>query len=196
MVEGELEALVDHQLQGQWLRRRRLDGAPNRVPMGFYSRVWAILERCPGVWIRGQCLPWALTREMTPEEFKFALRVEEMFNGIPEPEYRQLLVETLMVLSLVVENDSVDRFREPLDIEGIVRRAHALFIEDQRRCNGDATLCCCVSPPLVPCQVTVGICERFYDSAPSGCYGTMTYIVRALAYALEDVSYLTDCKVS
>ncbi|KAL3218988.1 hypothetical protein MRX96_050580, partial [Rhipicephalus microplus] len=86
----------------------------------------------------------------------------DVLNRIPEPENRQLLVETLMVLSLVVENDSVDRFRnEPLDIEGIVRRAHALFIEYQWRCNRDATLCCCVSPPLVPCQVTVGICERF-----------------------------------
>ncbi|KAH7985792.1 hypothetical protein HPB52_025401 [Rhipicephalus sanguineus] len=196
MVEGELEVPVDHQPQGQWLRRRRLDGALNRVPVGFYSRVWAILERCPGVWIRGQCLPWALTREMTPGEFKFALRVEEMLNRIPEPEYRQLLVETLMVLSLVVENDTVDKFCEPLDIEMIVRRAHALFIEDQRRCSGDATLCCCVSPPVVPCQVTVGICERFYDSAPSGSFGTMTYIVRALAYALHDLTSATDCTVS
>lgn len=31
--------------QGQWLRRRRLDGALNRVPLDFYSRVWTVLER-------------------------------------------------------------------------------------------------------------------------------------------------------
>jgi phosphorylase kinase alpha/beta subunit len=31
--------------QGQWLRRRRLDGALNRVPRGFYPRVWSVLER-------------------------------------------------------------------------------------------------------------------------------------------------------
>lgn len=31
--------------QGQWLRRRRLDGALNRVPRDFYSRVWTVLER-------------------------------------------------------------------------------------------------------------------------------------------------------
>lgn len=30
---------------GQWLRRRRLDGALNRVPIGFYSRVWNLLEK-------------------------------------------------------------------------------------------------------------------------------------------------------
>lgn len=31
--------------QGQWLRRRRLDGALNRVPRDFYSRVWLVLEK-------------------------------------------------------------------------------------------------------------------------------------------------------
>lgn len=31
--------------QGQWIRRRRLDGALNRVPRDFYSRVWTVLER-------------------------------------------------------------------------------------------------------------------------------------------------------
>lgn len=31
--------------QGQWLRRRRLDGALNRVPRDFYSRIWAVLEK-------------------------------------------------------------------------------------------------------------------------------------------------------
>lgn len=31
--------------QGQWLRRRRLDGALNRVPTDFYPRVWGVLEK-------------------------------------------------------------------------------------------------------------------------------------------------------
>ena len=30
---------------GQWLRRRRLDGALNRVPSGFYTKIWSILEK-------------------------------------------------------------------------------------------------------------------------------------------------------
>jgi hypothetical protein len=36
-------------MQGQWLRRRRLDGALNRVPIGFYRNVWRILQRCRGL---------------------------------------------------------------------------------------------------------------------------------------------------
>ena len=31
--------------QGQWLRRRRLDGSLNRVPVGFYPQVWKVLEK-------------------------------------------------------------------------------------------------------------------------------------------------------
>lgn len=36
---------VEGDRQGQWLRRRRLDGALNRVPREFYPRVWAVLEK-------------------------------------------------------------------------------------------------------------------------------------------------------
>lgn len=30
---------------GQWMRRRCLDGALNRVPVDFYPKIWKILER-------------------------------------------------------------------------------------------------------------------------------------------------------
>ena len=34
---------------GQWLRRRRLDGALNRVPRGFYNNMWNVLNRVSAV---------------------------------------------------------------------------------------------------------------------------------------------------
>lgn len=37
--------MIEGDRQGQWLRRRRLDGALNRVPRDFYPRVWSVLER-------------------------------------------------------------------------------------------------------------------------------------------------------
>jgi phosphorylase kinase alpha/beta subunit len=106
--------------QGQWLRRRRIDGALNRVPRGFYPRVWHILDRvsdspssqgsadhflsfqCQGISIEGRILLQHLTREMTSEEIKFALSVEQVLNSVPQPEYRQLMVEALMILHLLV----------------------------------------------------------------------------------------------
>jgi len=44
-AEPEAEEEVGSDRQGQWLRRRRLDGALNRVPRDFYPRVWGVLER-------------------------------------------------------------------------------------------------------------------------------------------------------
>lgn len=35
----------DEERAGHWIRRRRLDGALNRVPPDFYPKVWHILER-------------------------------------------------------------------------------------------------------------------------------------------------------
>jgi len=42
---GEQTSSEAEKQQGQWLRRRRLDGALNRVPRNFYPRVWLVLER-------------------------------------------------------------------------------------------------------------------------------------------------------
>jgi len=44
---GDSEGIedVESDRQGQWLRRRRLDGALNRVPRDFYPRVWGVLEK-------------------------------------------------------------------------------------------------------------------------------------------------------
>lgn len=194
-VHSEVEepSLIS-ETQGLWIRRRKLDGALNRVPVGFYTHVWCILERCPGVWVRGYCLSQALTKEMTTGELKFAVRVEEMLNMVSEPEYRQLLVEALMVISLAVEHDTVTNFNMPIDVESIVQRANALFLEDQRACQGNATLCCTTDTrSRVPCQSSVGICEHFYDSAPSGMFGTMTYLMRSVAYMLPDINISLDC---
>ena len=45
---------------------------------------------------------------MTSGEMKFALVVESVLNSVPEPEYRQMLVEALCVVSMVVENQVLE----------------------------------------------------------------------------------------
>ena len=99
----DIEELQEVDRQGQWLRRRRLDGALNRVPKNFYSRVWFILEKSIGISISGSVLQQSLTQEMTSNELKFALSVETVLNSIPQPEYKQLIVECLIVLTLLPE---------------------------------------------------------------------------------------------
>ncbi|XP_015171993.1 PREDICTED: probable phosphorylase b kinase regulatory subunit alpha isoform X1 [Polistes dominula] len=179
--------------QGQWLRRRRLDGALNRVPRGFYPRVWQVLERCHGLAIEGRVLPQNLTQEMTPGELKFALAVETVLNTIPQPEYRQLVVEALMVLTLVTEHNAVASLGGLIAVEHLVHKANAIFLEDQMKVDGDATLCCAKPKEQrettalgnLLCGGAAYVCQHFYDSAPSGSFGTMTYITRAVASLLD-----------
>ncbi|XP_026287234.1 probable phosphorylase b kinase regulatory subunit alpha isoform X2 [Frankliniella occidentalis] len=191
--EGEAEEDVGSDRQGQWLRRRRLDGALNRVPTDFYRRVWHVLERCQGLAIEGRVLPQNLTQEMTSGELKFALAVETVLNTIPQPEYRQLVVEALMVLTLVSEYNVASTLGGVIAVEHLVHKANQIFLEDQMQVNGDATLCCAkpreqrdmsCSGGLL-CGGAAYICQHFYDSAPSGSYGTMSYVTRAVASLLD-----------
>lgn len=184
--------------QGQWIRRRRLDGALNRVPMGFYPRAWKLLERCVGLSIEGKVLSQHLTREMTQGELKFALEFEHVLNCIPQPEYRQLMVEAIMVLTLLAEHNVVTFINQVISVDGLVQHAYKVFLDDQKLCNGDATLCCATDGvPKGQCNKVANLCQHFYDSAPSGCYGTMTYLIKAVAQTVEDLpSTNLDCTIS
>ncbi|PSN48873.1 putative phosphorylase b kinase regulatory subunit alpha [Blattella germanica] len=172
--DGSEDAEPDR--QGQWLRRRRLDGALNRVPRDFYPRVWGVLER------------------MTPGELKFALAVETVLNSIPQPEYRQLIVEALMVLTLVTEYNIAGSLGGIIAVENLIK------------VNGDATLCCAkpkdqreiITSGGLLCGGAAYVCQHFYDSAPSGSYGTMTYITRAVASMLDCLPRdgEMDCSIS
>ncbi|XP_076828487.1 phosphorylase b kinase regulatory subunit alpha, skeletal muscle isoform isoform X2 [Brachyhypopomus gauderio] len=163
--------------QGQWLRRRRLDGALNRVPVGFYQKVWKILQKCHGLSIEGYVLPSSTTREMTPGEIKFAVHVETVLNRVPQPEYRQLLVEAILVLTMLADVD-IHSIGSIIHVEKIVHMANDMFYQDQKALNAGENI-------LVRDQST-GICQLLYDTAPSGRFGTMTYLTRAVASYVQD----------
>ncbi|KAK6316699.1 phosphorylase b kinase regulatory subunit alpha, skeletal muscle isoform [Coregonus clupeaformis] len=162
---------------GQWLRRRRLDGALNRVPVGFYQKVWSILQKCHGLSIVGCILPASTTREMTPGEIKFAVHVETVLNRVPQPEYRQLLVEAILVLTLLAEVE-LESIGNVIHVDKIVHMASQMFYDDQKVLGADDT--------LLEIDQSNGICRLLYDSAPSGRYGTMTYLSKAVCTYVQD----------
>lgn len=218
--------------QGQWLRRRRLDGAINRVPVGFYQKVWKILQKCHGLSIDGYVLPSSTTREvcsrwergpvlnatdvicfslqMTAGEIKFAVQVESVLNHVPQPEYRQLLVESVMVLGLVADVD-VESIGSIIYVDRILHLANDLFLTDQVVTNGKnscsrISVFTSASVPSLPFQKSLsagdyflekdpetGICNFFYDSAPSGIYGTMTYLSKAVVTYIQDFLPSSSC---
>ncbi|KAL2079654.1 hypothetical protein ACEWY4_025398 [Coilia grayii] len=169
---------------GQWLRRRRLDGALNRVPVGFYQKVWRILQKCHGLSIEGFVLPSSTTREMTPGEIKFAVHVETVLNRVPQPEYRQLLVEGILVLTMLADVD-IDSIGSIIHVEKIVHIANDMFYKDQKDLGAEDSI-------LDRDQAT-GICRLLYDSAPSGRFGTMTYLTKAVAIYVQDFLPTGSC---
>ena len=71
---------------------------------------------------------------MTQGEVKFALRVEMALNRIPQPEYRQLTVEALMVLCQIVQHsDDNTRWDEVLRVDRLVAEANRIYVEEQVR---------------------------------------------------------------
>ena len=70
--------------------------------------------------------------QMTSGEFKFALQVERVLNMIPQPEYRQLMVEALMVTTFLVESDCrINLTGQVIHIDKLVHEANDVFIKDQ-----------------------------------------------------------------
>lgn len=72
---------------------------------------------------------------MTAGELKFALLVENVLNHIPQPEYRQLVVETMVILSLISDARGVPFLSDNIRVDRILDKANALFYEDMVNTN-------------------------------------------------------------
>nr|XP_033802021.1 phosphorylase b kinase regulatory subunit alpha, skeletal muscle isoform isoform X2 [Geotrypetes seraphini] len=172
--------------RGQWQRRRRLDGALNKVPVGFYQKVWKILQKCHGLSVEGFVLPSSTTQEMTPGEIKFSVHVESVLNRVPQPEYRQLLVEAILVLTMLADID-IQSIGGIIHVEKIVHMANDLFFFDQKALGADET--------MLEKDPTTGICNLLYDSAPSGRFGSMTYLSKSVATYVQEFLPNSGCSM-
>ncbi|TPX33444.1 hypothetical protein SmJEL517_g03657 [Synchytrium microbalum] len=123
---------------GKWLRRRKDDGALNRVPDRFYPRVWKILSKVHGILVGKAFLPRDPTvSEKTEEELAFALQLEAILDVIRDPAERQITVECLVVIARMIERNPELRIKEgTLDLLAIVRdailRCWTKFIAEKR----------------------------------------------------------------
>ena len=96
--------------------------------------------------------------QMTPDELKFALRVETVLNSLPDPEFRQMVVEVLMVIGLVGKCSEISSLGDSIVVEHIIGHAHSLFLQDQVWCVCVGGCEVCV---WVVCEVCVGGCVRY-----------------------------------
>ena len=168
-----------------------------RVPPDFYTKIWAVLERCQGLSVCGKLLSNSLTQEMTSGEMKFHLRCEAILNTILTPEFRQLVIEAIMLLTLMVDHNVGKYLGGVIRIEDIVHEANRVFLEDQRAEEKGASIKCCAGTSATHVCGSEGICNHFYDTAPSGNYGTMSYLVRGVIRVVDGIPLKGDmgCKV-
>ncbi|KAJ7985910.1 hypothetical protein DPEC_G00345370 [Dallia pectoralis] len=181
-----LDVLQPQQHGRSWLNRRQIDGSLNRTPQGFYDRVWQILERtCNGIVVAGVYLPQQPTlSDMTMYEMNFSLLVEDTLKNIVLPEYRQIVVELLMVVSIVLERNPELDFSEKVDLDFLVKGAVKDFQTDRSLEGTDKT----------------DDMEAFYKTPPMGKRGTSSYLTKAVVIQLlqGDVKPSKDdpCSVS
>lgn len=90
-----------------WHEWRRYYGILSRIPADFYGKVWQLFRHTHGLVIgdkferRNRLDSRTILSDMTPGEAAFALRIEHLLSKIPAPEYRQVNLEALTVLSEV-----------------------------------------------------------------------------------------------
>ncbi|KAM9228403.1 phosphorylase b kinase regulatory subunit beta isoform 1-T1 [Leptosomus discolor] len=167
-VKQLLLDILQPQQQGRsWLNRRQIDGSLNRTPAGFYDRVWQILERTPnGLIVAGKFLPQQPTlSDMTMYEMNFSLLVEDMLQNIDQPEYRQIIVELLMVISVILERNPELEFQDKVDLDKVVQEAFHDFQKDHS------------SPKGAEKQDDM---TAFYNTHPIGKKGTCSYLSKAV----------------
>ncbi|NXB14012.1 KPBB kinase, partial [Rhagologus leucostigma] len=162
-----LDVLQPQQPGRSWLNRRQLDGSLNRTPAGFYDRVWQILERTPnGLIVAGRFLPQQPTlSDMTMYEMNFSLLVEDMLQNIDQPQYRQIIVELLMVISVILERNPELEFQDKVDLDKVVQEAFHDFQKDHS------------SPKGAENQSDM---TAFYNTHPLGKKGTCSYLSKAV----------------
>ncbi|KAM9817435.1 phosphorylase b kinase regulatory subunit beta isoform 1-T1 [Neosynchiropus ocellatus] len=166
-----LDVLQPQNTTRSWLSRRQIDGSLNRTPLGFYDRVWQILERTAnGILVAGNHLPQQPTlSDMTMYEMNFSLLVEETLKNIVLPEYRQIIVELLMVVSVVLERNPELEFSDKVDLDSLVNEAFCDFQRDRRRHDaGDKQ----------------DDMQAFYNTPPVGKRGTSSYLTKAVMILL------------
>ncbi|XP_078688666.1 phosphorylase b kinase regulatory subunit beta-like isoform X2 [Branchiostoma floridae x Branchiostoma belcheri] len=154
------------QKREDWLHQRQLDGALGRTPKDFYDKVWQILERSPaGFTVSGFHLPQQPTlSDMTLSEMNFALLVERMLGRIAQPEYRQIMVEMLMVLSTILYRNPELEFQGCVELDKLVQESFQYFQQDQSQSHG---------------QEKQDDMTAFFNTPAGVQHGTTTYLAKA-----------------
>lgn len=160
-----------------WWKQRQRDGATNRVPKGFYPKVWQVMQHCKGIVIgdkldrRNRLDSDLILAEMTPGEKNFALRIEHLLNKIQAAEYRQVNIEALVELAAIVEQNPDLQIEDYLVLDVLIGHAVRLAWLERHPQDVDRY------------NRQKGLAWRsFYETSPYECASS---IAKALRFLME-----------
>nr|XP_024219665.1 probable phosphorylase b kinase regulatory subunit beta [Halyomorpha halys] len=111
--------------------RRRLEGCVCRSPTNFHLKVWDVLSATEGLKVgRTVIMRQPILTDMSRSELAFSLLVEEALNQISEPEYRQIIVELLRIVSTILTRNPEITFLKQFDLDDLVDQAIQMFSKD------------------------------------------------------------------
>jgi phosphorylase kinase alpha/beta subunit len=103
----------DRKENESWYQWREQKGCVGRENSAFYACVWDILQCCNGLHIGEKLnsknrLDSEITlSQMTVDEQSFKLHINHLLNKIQSPVYRQLTVEALRAIAVIIHDSSV-----------------------------------------------------------------------------------------
>lgn len=154
-------------------QRRQIEGALCRVPRNFYDRVWDIMTRtAEGIIVEGHHLPQQPTlTEMTVYDLKFATEVEMFLSRVVLPEYRQILVELIMVVYLILERNPELSFNDTIDMNKLVEEAFIMYQKDNGGDKKDDMTMFFDSPTSVTASYLArAVMNHLLQCGPDQCY--------------------------
>jgi phosphorylase kinase alpha/beta subunit len=178
VVSAEAKAAeAQTEITTDWWQHRQREGALNRVPKGFYPKVWQVMQHCKGLVLgdkldrRNRLDSELILAEMTPGEKNFALRLEHLLNKMQAPEYRQVNIEALMELATLTEQNPDLLIDDYIVLDVLVGHAVRLSWLDRYPDQASAY------------NQQKGLAWRsFYETSPYVC---ASYIAKALQFLTE-----------
>lgn len=116
-----------------WLAWRQFRGVIDRRPPDFYSRTWHAFKHVPGIVIgdkldrRNRIDSNIVLSDMTPGEQTFALLLEHLLNKVQAPEYRQLNIEALVVVTSFFSQNPDLQITDALSLDAVIGHAVRLL---------------------------------------------------------------------
>lgn len=115
--------------EGNWLAWRQHHGIIDRRPADFYANTYRLFRHTQGLVIgdklerRNRMESQVVLSDMTAGETAFALWLEHLLNRVHSPEYRQLNIEALNVLSSFFAQNPSLRVEDTLSLEALLGHA-------------------------------------------------------------------------